>query len=363
MPALRFVFALFTAALLTACSERASVPPAGAPASGVSLTQQQQRYLRIEQIGPGGASLSLPWPARVAFRPQGLVAMGSPLGGRVAAIHVQPGQAVQAGAVLLTLQSADAASARANLTLASVKLTTAEDALRRQDELLKKGVGIEAERFAAEMAVREARASLEGARRAAGASASGQGDRFELRAPVDGMVLTVAAHVGAMAGPDSGALVEIGDPRQLWVVADVPASDVAGVRVGQSAEVRQAGAAQGWQAQVEGVGSVVDDQRRMPVYLALKAPQALPKPGALLEAQVHLPASTQLSLPVTAVLIKGGRQHVVYVQSGHGRYEARPVAVGTSKGGRVLILDGLREGDRVVTEGALLLDAEAEQLL
>jgi multidrug efflux pump subunit AcrA (membrane-fusion protein) len=64
-----------------------------------------------------------------------------------------------------------------------------------------------------------------------------------------------------------------------------------------------------------------------------------------------------------AAAVGGGRRRVVYVQREGGAYELREVRTGETNAGRVLILEGLKAGERVVTKGALLVDGEAEQLL
>jgi cobalt-zinc-cadmium efflux system membrane fusion protein len=70
-----------------------------------------------------------------------------------------------------------------------------------------------------------------------------------------------------------------------------------------------------------------------------------------------------LTVPVAAVLIKDGKQRVVYVQRPDGRFEVREVRTGPTTGGMVPILEGLTPGERIVVKGALLLDRQAEQLL
>jgi len=277
----------------------------------------------------------------------------------------RPGESVRAGAALLTLQSADAASAKASLAQARAQTALAQDALRRQNEMVSKGVGLEVERFQAQVAVREARAELERAERAANLLGQGAGDRFVLRAPAAGVVLSVRAATGAVVAADGAALVEIGDPSRLWVVADVPESEAASIRSGAVARIHVPGAGGDYAATVDGIGPLVDsDLRRLPLYLkfAGERPPAL-TPGSLVEVRLDAVADAAPSVPVAAVLIKGGSQRVVYVQRGDGRFEARAVRTGASRGGRVTVLDGVRAGEKVVVEGALLLDSQAEQLL
>ena len=289
--------------------------------------------------------------------------LGAPTAGRVVSLRVRPGEPVAAGQVLLTLQSADAAGARAMLEQASARAVAAEEALRRHTEMLAKGVGLELERFEAEVRAREARAELERARRAVALIGSGQGDVVSLRAPRAGVVMSVNTAVGAMVAPGTEALLEVGDPSRLWAVGDVPETDTGRFVKGQKVIVAVPGAKRQIPAVIDGFGSGIDpDTRRLPVYVALQGDLTGCAPGMFVEIELVAAART-LTLPVTAVLIKDGRRRVVYVQQRDGRFEVRDVRIGTTSGGRVSILDGLQPGERVVVKGALLLDGEAEQLL
>lgn len=293
-----------------------------------------------------------------------MAAVDTPVEARVVSIEVRPGQRVRRGDALVTLQSAEAAAARAALTQARAQAAAAEDLLRRQREMLDRGVGLEVERFGAETAAREARAELSRAQQAVALIGAGSGERFVLHAPLSGTVLAVRAAVGSVASAGDEALIDIGDTDQLWVVADLPESEVSGIAPGLAASVRLPGMDAALPARVDGVGHVLDAElRRLPVYLALQEAVPALVPGMLTEVRIERAGVAALSLPVAAVLIKDGSRRIVYVQRADGTYEARPVRTARSRDGHVTVLEGLQSGERVVVRGALLLDAEAEQLL
>lgn len=334
----------------------------------MTLSEAARKYLEIELLGAPNGALGGVLPGRVAFQTQSMAAIGTPLDARVIAITVRPGETVAAGTPLMTLQSADAAAARADLVQAQAKAAAAEDMLQRQEEMVGKGVGLEVERFEAETAARDARANLERARSAAALIGDGKGDRFVLRAPVDSVVLTVRATVGAVVSRGGDALVEVGDPKRLWVVAFAPESALAGLTAsltpGRTAEVRVPGADARFDAVLDGVGQVIDDeQRRLPIYLTLKGSTARLTAGMLAEVRLAAADDSALSVPAAAVLIKDDNRRVVYVQDENGSFEPRTVRTGVSRDGRVTILEGLQPGDKIVVRGALLLDSEAEQQL
>lgn len=355
--------ALIALTLLAACS-RSETPKTQDRARSSAARAEPSKFVVVEAVGSGEQALRSALPGRLDFRPQGLAAIGSPLSGRVLSVDVRPGETVAAGASVLTLQSTEVAAARAAAAQAQARLAAAEDALRRQTELLERGVGIEAERFAAQTQVKEQRAEAERAQRVLALIGSGDADRFRIRTPVGGNVLKVNVGAGSSVTPGGEALVEVGDPKRLWTVIDMAESDLAGLAIGRAAEVIIPALDARLMATVDGMGSRVDgEQRRVPVYLAVKSLPAGAIPGMLTEVRFAEAAGERISLPPSAVLIKDGSQRLVYIEKAPGKYEPRPVRVGPTRDGRVTILEGLKTGERVVVRGALLLDGEAELAL
>jgi cobalt-zinc-cadmium efflux system membrane fusion protein len=282
----------------------------------------------------------------------------------VSQLLVRAGEVVKAGAPLLTIESADAAATRATLDQAATRLATAESVYKRNVEMIERGVGLEVERQEAEARLKEARAEDARARQTAGLIGTGQGSRITVRAPSNGVVMTIRVTVGATVAPGGEALLELGDPSRLQVVAQVLESDLRRIAVGQEAEVELPALATRAAGKVESFSPRVDaDSRRAQVFLALaKAPEGL-RAGMLAQIALRVGAEAGIALPVSAVLIKGGKRRVVYVERPDGSFEAREVQIGHVRDGHVVILQGLKSGEKVVVRGALLLDNQAEQLL
>lgn len=358
-------------ALAAGCEKGSTAVMAPAPknsrdsgTSSAKILAAQKQYLSIEAVAASQDVDLLALPGRVTFRPQAQAAVGATTAGRVVAVLVQAGQLVKSGAELLIIESADAGTARATLDQAATRLGSAESVVRRQIEMVDRGVGLEFERQEAEARLKEARAEYERARNAAALIGSGQGIRVSVRAPVDGVVVTIRTAVGATVAPGSEALLEIGDPTRLQVVAQVPEGDLRRIALGQEADVELPALAARAAARVENFNPRVDpESRRAQVYLALAKRIDGLRAGMLVQVSLRVGAKTDLSVPVSAVLIKDGKRRVVYVEREDGSFETRDVQTGRNRDGRVAILQGLTAGERVVVRGALLLDTQAEQLL
>ena len=176
--------------------------------------------------------------------------------------------------------------------------------------------------------------------------------------------MTVRTAAGAAVAPGGEPLVELGDPTHLHVVAQVPESDLRRISVGQEAEVELPALASRIAARVESFSPRVDmESRRTQIYLALSRRVDGLRAGMLAQVALRLAAEGGISVPVAAVLIKDGKRRVVYMERPDGTFQAREVRTGRNRDGRVVILQGLADGDRVVVRGALLLDTQAELLL
>lgn len=333
-------------------------------AKAPSLSAPQKQFLTVEAVGAAHDGEGLSLPGRVTFRPQAQSAVGATVAGRVVAQLVRTGEVVKAGTPVLVIESVDASTARVALEVAGTRLAAAETVYRRSAEMVDKGVGLEVEKHEADLRLKEARAEVERARQAATLIGAGQGNRVTVRAPTNGVVIAIKVAVGATVAPGGEPLLELGDPALLQVMAQVSESDARRLAVGQPAEVDFPALSLKAEARVENISPRVDpESRRGQIYLALNQRVAGLQAGMLAEIRVRVGNEAEILLPVSAVLIKNGKQRVVYIEKNDGGYEAREVQIGRNDNGRVVILKGLAAGDRVVTRGALLLDTQAEQQL
>ena len=359
-------------AALSACSNNAAPDAAasksdatsGEPGKPARLPDTQKQYLAIETVSTAQETELLSLPGRITFRPQANSAVGATVTGRVAAQLVRAGEIVKAGAPLLVIESADAAGMRAALDQAATRLTAAEQFHRRQAEMLEKGVGLESEKQEAEARLKDARAEHQRAQHAVAMIGAGNGNRITVRAPTNGVVVSIRVAVGTTVAPGGEPLLELGDPTLLQAVAQVPESDLKRIATGQQADIEIPALAVRLGARVESISPRVDtDSRRAQIYLNLDKRSDGLQAGMLAQIALRVGNDAEITVPASAVLIRNGTRRVVYVENRDGAFETRDVRTGRNRGGKVVILDGLSTGERIVVRGALLLDTQAELLL
>ena len=357
--------------LAPACSEshgqsaetKADSEPSLTADGSVRIPKASLQYLKLEEVKTEGGSFEIRVPARAEFKDGAVSRVGAPLAGRVVSVAVKTGERVRAGQPLLTIASPDAASARNAVSSARTALREAQAAVDRQDRMMHEGVGIEREQMEAGFRLSQAQAEVDRAEATATLVGEGSGADLVVKSPISGTVISVKTSSGAAVAPGGDPLLEVGDPDAVWIVADVTDHDLPLIKEGSTAEVLLNVAPSPLAARVVSIGSVIDPSlRTAPVRLALTVSIPGLRPGTFGRAVIKTSAQGA-SLPAEAVLIRGGKDWIVYVAKSDDTFERRSVVAGRPIDGRVQVLSGLAAGDRVVVHGALLLDGSAEQLL
>lgn len=179
-------------------------------------------------------------------------------------------------------------------------------------------------------------------------------------APSSGIVLKREAFPGKYVEPGT-TLYEVADLSRVWISADIYESEVAAVKLNQPTSVMFAAypgtTFRGTVAYV--YPSLNTEARTVRVRVELPNPELKLKPGMYGNVTVQTEAVHTLVVPKEAVLETGLRQ-LVFLDRGQGRYEPASVKLGRRSQDDVEVLEGLKEGDRIVTSANFLLDAESK---
>lgn len=179
-------------------------------------------------------------------------------------------------------------------------------------------------------------------------------------APASGIVLKREALPGKYVEPGT-TLYEVADLTTIWISADIYESEVAAVRPNQPASVTFAAyPGTTFRGNVSYIyPSLNTDTRTVRVRVELPNPGLKLKPGMYGNVILQTDAVKTLVVPKEAVLETGLRQ-LVYMDRGQGRYEPASVKLGRRSQDSVEVLEGLKEGDQIVTSANFLLDAESK---
>jgi Cu(I)/Ag(I) efflux system membrane fusion protein len=179
-------------------------------------------------------------------------------------------------------------------------------------------------------------------------------------APSAGTVIEKMAVEGMRFQPGE-TLYRIIDTSTMWVMAEVYEQDLAFVKVGDMARVTiNAWPERTFPGKVTFIyPSVGKESRTARLRIEVANPDGLLRADMAATVEIETPlAGSAVAVPDSAV-IDSGLRRVVLVERGEGTYEPRPVKLGARVPGFVQVLDGVKPGERVVTQATFLIDAES----
>jgi Cu(I)/Ag(I) efflux system membrane fusion protein len=190
----------------------------------------------------------------------------------------------------------------------------------------------------------------------------------DLLSPLSGTIVERKVFNGQYV-TEGDRLLTIVDTSVLWFRFDVYERQLPWLRKGQKVQVTVAALpGQEFSGVISVIEPTLDEATRTvkvranitnPVVGDAAQKERLLRLGMYAEGSVLAELPDALTVPRTAVLFPGGRAYA-YVEEGAGAYAMRPVKLGRQGDGLCEVLEGLEEGDRVVTTGNVLIDAQAQ---
>lgn len=322
-----------------------------------------QLSLLSTEVAVETSKLQLDLPAHLVWNEERTQRIYPAFAGRVLQMQADVGQTVKPGQVLATLSSpdfgaaqADAAKARADADLARqahARLQSLFDAdvVSRKELDLAKADLVRAE---AELARAQGRTHMYG-------SASQVNQSLALTALVNGVVVERNMSAGLEVRPDQSgpALFVISDPSSLWIEIDARESDIAAIKTGSDFTLTLPNLPnQTFNAKVVATGDFIDaNSRTVKVRGLIDNRARLLKAEMLGTAHIEREVRAGVMVPASAVQLRGN-EHWCYVETAPGTFEARKVEIGHEGLKQVLVIEGIRPGERVVRENGLLLARE-----
>jgi cobalt-zinc-cadmium efflux system membrane fusion protein len=290
--------------------------------------------------------------------------------GRVIALHVQLGDYVKKGQLVMEVQSPDVATSFDTYLKAVHDEHLASVTLERDKLLFDKGAIPQSQLEQAQNGEDDAKADLNAATqqlRILGVDKDNPSDTVKIFAPISGIIVsqnvTAAGAAGITYAGNAGSLL-IADLSHVWVIVDVYENDLATVHVGQHADIHlNAFPGKTFNGTISDIGAILDPSLR-----TAKVRIQVPNPGDQLRVGMFATATLLANraapvvvVPANAVLQLHDRSFVFMPTGAQGTF--RRVAIKTDRtlpGNMVEVLSGLGEGQQVVSN-ALDLQNTADQ--
>jgi RND family efflux transporter MFP subunit len=180
-------------------------------------------------------------------------------------------------------------------------------------------------------------------------------------APADGVIMQRMHGLDGMAISPGMELMHIADLSSLWLRVEVYEHQLPWLDLGSTANVTfdylPGEAFSGRIRYVE--PEVAPETRTVTLTLEVPNPTGLLRVGMFATVAFNpLVASDALVVPSQAV-IRSGHRNIAVVALEGGRFSPREVALGVETDGLVQVLDGLSDGDEIVTSAQFLIDSES----
>ncbi|MEW6631673.1 MAG: efflux RND transporter periplasmic adaptor subunit [Pseudomonadota bacterium] len=311
------------------------------------------RPVKVVEIGEAQTTRLLDYSGSVRARTD--MNLGFRIAGKVTERLVDIGQHVNAGDVLARVDPSDyelsVKSAQASLDAAERQVETVDLAKKRAEQLYAKNFAPKSQLDQAVLTYDQAVASRDAARSTL-AQAQNQVQYADLKASKDGIVTAISADVGQVVAAGTPVMTVAVDGEKEVLIA-VPEMDIAGFRPGK--EVK----ASFWSDEGltldgkvrEVAGSADAQSRTFAVRVSLpNDPRVLLGMTANVQATVGSKAQL-VSIPLTAMAEKDGKQIVWTVDRASDTVHPRPIKVANFTADGVAVADGLKQGDVVVAAG------------
>lgn len=183
---------------------------------------------------------------------------------------------------------------------------------------------------------------------------------LDIHSPISGYVIEKMALQGLRVEPGLN-LYKIADISRVWIDAAIYEYEVPLIKLGQEATVDLSYApGEVLRGKVSYVYPYLDEKTRtVRVRLEFPNPHAGLKPGMYADVVLEAKGDEALAVPQTAVLDTGSRK-LVFVSRGEGRFDPREIKTGYLAGGYYQVLEGLAQGEKVVTSANFLIDSESQ---
>jgi cobalt-zinc-cadmium efflux system membrane fusion protein len=361
----KYLALLLVTIALASCTEQTETPKA--PSSPVYQRgglhyPEQHPQLKLLALSPVRQAQveKIELPARLVWNEEKTQRVYSAFSGRVGIINVDLGQQVSTGQVLAKLSSPEFGAAQSEAQRAQADLSLARQTNERQQKLFEIGVIArkELDQSNAELKRNEAAFELAQNRIKIYENPSAINLELALRAALNGVVVERNINPSQELRPDlnQAPLFVISDPTSLWLQIDAQERDLASLSPGSAIDVKVSALGDRvYPARLSVVGEQID-----PVTRSIKLRAIVSNLDRSLKSEMLAKAVYQkqskglLEVPSAAVFLRG-KQHAVFVAVSSASFELREVDVAELGTDRTLIRTGLKEGEQVVTQNALLL--------
>lgn len=289
--------------------------------------------------------------------PTNYAEIASPFSGRVIKSFVNIGQRIHAGSPVFEIVSPDYFTIQKEYVDASNDAKLAEKNYKRQQDLVKHGVGIQKELEEVETEYKNKKSALSNISSALKVyNSKGSGGSLIVRAPIGGEVISNTIVNGQYLKQDAEPVVIIAELSKVWITGEVKEKDIrfihprdpVSIKINTYPDLTITG-------KVYHINELLDEATRsIKVLIECNNPDKKLKPGMFASLTYSPPSEKAIIIPSSALLQEGDSQYV-WVKTGNNQFSKRTVTVGESTEKTARITSGLTSGEVIMSKGGIYM--------
>lgn len=329
---------------------------------GLSDEQVKAAGVTLQTAGAARIQSTLTLPGEIRFNEDRTAHIVPRLTGVVESVPANLGQRVKKGQVLAVIASTGLSEQRSELLSAQKRLALAKTTYEREKKLWMEKIAAEQDYLQAQQALQEAEIAVQNASQkltALGATAGGSGalNRYDVRAPFDGMVVEKHIALGESVKEDANVFI-VSDLSTVWAEIAVPPKDLNAVRVGEKVMVKATAFDSKASGTIAYVGALVGEQTRSATArVALPNPQMAWRPGLSVNVEI-VSDETDVPVAVSSDAVQTvNDKPTVFVKTAGG-FIPQAVVLGKANGKQVEVVSGLKPGTQYAAAGSFVIKSE-----
>lgn len=320
----------------------------------LSDAQIKAAAITIQNAKPARISTAVQLPGEIRFNEDRTAHVVPRLAGVVESVSANLGQPVKKGQVLAVIASTGLSEQRSELLSAQKRLALAQSIYTREKQLWEEKISAEQDYLQARQALQEAEIATANSQQkliALGAAPQSTGalNRYEIRAPFDGMIVEKHIALGEAVKEDA-SIFTISDLSSVWAEIIVSAKDLNTVRVGEKVSKAE--------GRVSYVGALLGQETRTgKARVTLANPNMAWRPGLFVNVEV-LSSDIEVPVAISTEAVQTINDKSVVFTKVPGGFLAQPVVLGQSDGKLIEVVKGLKPGTPYAAVGSFVIKSE-----
>jgi cobalt-zinc-cadmium efflux system membrane fusion protein len=349
--------------LLSGCSNQKTKEPEKA---GVKfcVPDSLMSQIRLDTVDIKPVFNELNLIGKVTFDQEKVVRIYPLVSGNVVDVRVTLGSHVEKGQILAIIKSSEMAGAENDHVTASSNLAIAEKNFAAATDMNKSGILSDKEFTTAQKELDKAKSEFERSSTVLSIYGNSSQHDYLVKAPISGFIVEKFVNTNMQIRADnSSSLFTISDLKNVWVLANVYESDIAGIQENEKVEITTISYPdKKYIGKIDKIYNMLDpDNKTMKVQIKLNNDDYKLKPEMFAKVMVHqITDNKMLAIPSEAVIFDRNRYWVL-VFNNKCDIQTRKIEKVVQNSRYTYVSTGIKSGEKVITNRQLLIYSAINQ--